>query len=409
MQQMYDVVIIGAGPAGACAAKMLADSGKTVLVLEKEQFPRFSIGESLLPQSMQFLQHCGMLNAVNEYGFQLKNGAAFLKNGQSSIFNFADKFTPGHADTFQVKRAEFDKLLADQASAGGAEIRYQHQLTDYQDKGNLVQLTAMALDTRTQYNIQARFVLDASGFGRVLPKMLNLEVPSEFPSRQAVFTHVRDKCPAHFDRDKILITVHPNTPDIWFWLIPFSDGTSSLGVVAGLEHFAELNDMSNEEILWHFVRQTPDLADLLEKAEPIAEVRNIVGYSANVSRLYGKHFALLGNAGEFLDPVFSSGVTIALKSASLAVPLVCRQLDGQEVDWDKEYSIRLRTGISTFWQFVSKWYNQDLQHIIFYRDPQPQVRKMICSILAGYAWDEENPFVSDTERRLNVLAEICAS
>ena len=125
-----------------------------------------------------------------------------------------------------------------------------------------------------------------------------------------------------FDRNKILIIVHPGCEDLWFWLIPFSDGSSSLGVVGQLPAFAELAHLTLAQQLDHLVKQVPQLSSLLSKAQVCGEVRQMKGYSANVSRLYGERFALLGNAGEFLDPVFSSGVTIALQSAVLAAPLV---------------------------------------------------------------------------------------
>ncbi|GGO65905.1 NAD(P)/FAD-dependent oxidoreductase [Bowmanella pacifica] len=406
---LCDVVVIGAGPAGACAAAMLVDQGLSVIVLEKEQFPRFSIGESLLPQSMAFLDKAGLVEAVNQHGFQLKNGAAFLKDGQYTVFDFSDKYSEGPGTTFQVKRAEFDKLLADGAANKGAQIRYRHQLLDVCGQAGAMTLTVDDLNEQQQYQLSCRFVLDASGFGRVLPRLLDLESPSDFPVRKAVFTHVRDHAPAHFDRNKILITVHSQKQDIWFWLIPFSDGTSSLGVVGLEQHYQQAGDLDDEAMLWHFIKQTPELHQLLIDAEVVQPLRTIMGYSANVRQLFGDGYALLGNAGEFLDPVFSSGVTIALQSANLAVPLVVKQLAGQPVDWQTEFSDPLRSGIGCFKEFVGGWYDTRLQDIIFYPAPDPGIKRMVCSVLAGYAWDGKNPFVSDAKRRLNTLAQICAA
>ncbi|WP_416306497.1 NAD(P)/FAD-dependent oxidoreductase [Neptunicella sp. SCSIO 80796] len=409
MTNQFDVVVIGAGPAGACAAKMLVDSGLSVVVVEKEQFPRFSIGESLLPQCMSFLEQAGLKDLVDNGGFQYKNGAAFFKSGQYTVFNFAEKLTTGPATTYQVKRADFDKKLADAAEQAGAEIRYQHQVTSFNQQESNVVLGINDLDKQQQYQLQGRFVLDASGFGRVLPRLLDLESPSDFPVRQAIFTHIQDNLPASFDRHKILITVYPHNPDIWFWLIPFSDGTSSLGMVGEQRFFSEFTHLSEEQILWHFIQQTEDLADLLVAAKVTGPVRKIAGYTANVNSLYGERYALLGNAGEFLDPVFSSGVTIALKSAVLAAPLVHKQLKGESVDWQSEFSQPLRLGISTFRHFVVSWYDRRLQDIIFYPHSQPEIKQMICSILAGYAWDQANPYVGGNGKRLKVLAEICAN
>ncbi len=131
------------------------------------------------------------------------------------------------------------------------------------------------------------------------------------------------------------------------------------------------------------------------------------GYSSNVKSLWGKGFALLGNAGEFLDPVFSSGVTIAMKSATLAAPLVSRQLKGGQVEWETEYSQLLRIGIDTFRAYVNNWYDGSLKQIIFADNHSPATREMVCSVFAGYAWDTQNPFVQEPGKRLKTLAQLC--
>lgn len=406
----FDVVIIGAGPSGACAGALLSKAGKKVLCVEKQHFPRFSIGESLLPHCMQFLAEAGLEQAVQQQaaaqGFQFKNGAAFLKNDFRTAFDFTDKFSPGPGTTFQVKRAAFDKILADAAAEQGVQIRYGVTVNQVDINAPERALLDVSDDNGQQYQLSAGFVLDGSGFGRVLPRLLDLEQASDFPVRQACFCHIRDNISdPRFDRNKILITVHSSLPDVWFWLIPFSDGTASLGVVAKQQRFDA--GLSAADNLWRHIGQTPELAQLLAQAEPINQAQSLTGYSANVRSLYGNRFALLGNAGEFLDPVFSSGVTIALRSASMAVPLVLRQLAGETPDWEAEYSKPLRQGIDTFRTFVTAWYDGRFQDVIFSQQRQAKVTAMISSILAGYAWDQANPYVAEPERRLNVLRELC--
>lgn len=408
-KEKVDVLIIGAGPSGAVAGSMLANKGHRVLVIEKEQFPRFSIGESLLPQCMAFLSEAGLENLVDKFasekGFQFKNGAAFTKQDQHTFFDFTQKFTEGRGTTYQVRRADFDKLLADGAQDNGVEIRYGHEVTAVDVESELPVLTVKS-DTGEVYQAQGKFLLDASGFGRVLPRLLDLETPSDFPMRQSFFTHFEDKISdPSFDREKILITVHPEKSDVWYWLIPFSDGTSSIGVVGEPKQFD--SELSLEETLLSYIKQAPNLKSLLVNAKPINPVRTIKGYSANVKTLQGKNFALLGNAGEFLDPVFSSGVTIALKSASLISPLVEKHLNGESVDLEADYAIPLKRGVDCFRTFVTSWYDGRFQDVIFYENQKKEVRDMISSILAGYAWDKANPYVAQSERRLNVLVELC--
>ena len=401
-----DVLVAGAGPSGAIAAALLVKRGYNVVVLEKESFPRFSIGESLLPQCMQYIEEAGMLAAVHAGGFQYKCGAMFQHDGKFTEFDFRDKFSPGWGTTYQVERARFDKILADEAARMGADIRYRHTITAVDVDRDKPRVTVSDADGDS-HTLEAAFLLDASGFGRVLPRLLDLNTPSDFPVRQAVFTHITDHIdPTTFDRNKILINVHPRERGIWYWLIPFSDGRCSLGVVAEQTILNRYGD-DEEKLLRTLVGEDAYLSELLADATYDYPARKITGYSANVSRLHGKGYALLGNAGEFLDPVFSSGVTIAMRSASMAAKLLDRQLKGETVDWQTEFAQPLQKGVDTFRTFVTGWYDQRFQDIIFHHNQQNDIRRMISSILAGYAWDTDNPYVADSERRLSVLAKIC--
>ncbi len=234
-----EILIIGAGPAGSVAAALLRQQGRQVVVLERAQFPRFSIGESLLPQSMEYLEQAGMLRAVVEAGFQHKNGAAFMCNGNYTEFDFRDKHAPGWGTTYQVQRGSFDHILAKEAERFGAQIRYCHEVTAVDLERDKPKVTVKHGDTI--YQIEADFILDASGFGRILPRLLKLESPSNFPVRGAIFTHIEDGIDLNntdFDRNKIRITVHPQHGDVWFWTIPFVNGRASIGVVAET-HFLE--------------------------------------------------------------------------------------------------------------------------------------------------------------------------
>ena len=404
----FDVVIIGAGPSGSVAASLLHKQGVKVCVLEKQHFPRFVIGESLLPYCMDILAEADLVDAVNaEKTFQFKNGAAFTWGNRYTYFDFTDKFTAGPGTTYQVRRGIFDKILIDETAKKGVEVRFGHEVLSLDNSGETAVLKARGEDGE-EYHLSARFVLDASGYGRVLPRLLDLETPSSLPTRVARFTHIDDNINApDFDRNKILITTHPTHRDVWLWLIPFADNRCSIGVVG----LPETLDGDNETILKKFALECPMLKRILANAnwENDFPYRQIQGYSANVKALYGKHFALLGNAAEFLDPVFSSGVTIALHSARLASRIISRQLKGEAVDWQKEFSETLMVGVNAFRTYVNGWYDNSFQDVIYARNPEPKIRQMLSSILAGYAWDTENPFVAKSTPRLKALAEICGT
>ena len=405
MTQSCDIAIIGAGPSGAVAAALLLKHGFSVCVLEKQHFPRFVIGESLLPHCMEFIEEAGFLPAVEaEKRFQFKNGAAFTWGSRYTYFDFTDKFSPGPGTTFQVRREIFDKILIDEAAKQGADVRFGHAVAAFADTDSGARLTVQP-ENGTEYVLEAKFVLDASGYGRVLPRLLDLDTPSHLPVREAHFTHIDDNISdPEFDRNKILISTHPEHRDVWLWLIPFGDNRCSIGVVGLPERFAGLGD--SEAILRRYADEVPMLKRVLANAQWHNDFpfRKISGYSANVKALYGKHFALLGNAAEFLDPVFSSGVTIAMHSAKLAADLLCRQLKGETVDWQSGFVEPLMVGVDAFRTYVEGWYDGSFQDAIYAENRNPEIGRMISSILAGYAWDTANPFVEKSKRRLEALA-----
>ncbi|WP_027697829.1 NAD(P)/FAD-dependent oxidoreductase [Vibrio litoralis] len=411
--QKTSVVIIGAGPSGSVAAAILNQHNIDCVVLERSTFPRFSIGESLLPACMESLKKANMFEAVNQAGYQFKNGAAFRYQDKYTYFDFTDKYTPGEGTTFQVQRGPFDKLLADEAQKQGVAIRYQHTVTEVDVEPKQPVLSVID-ESDKPYQIQADFILDASGYGRVLPRLLDLELPSDLPQRKALFTHVTDNITdslateLNYDRDKITIYVHPDNQSVWYWLIPFSNGVCSVGVVSTPDFFDAYSD---DEIaaLKQLTSEEPHLKLLFRDADFCHMSGTIGGYSANVKHLAASNYAMLGNAGEFLDPVFSSGVTIAMKSAEMAADTLIRQLNGEVVDWQQDYAEPLMVGVDTFRAYVEGWYDGRFQNVVFFENSHPDIKKKISSILAGYAWDTSNPYVANPQKRLSTLAEICSS
>lgn len=403
MPTEVDVLIIGAGPAGAIAAAHLQRAGFRLLVVEKQRFPRFVIGESLLPHCMDLLQEADLLECVERQNFIHKNGAVFKHGSATCDFDFSAQFTAGWKYTFQVPRADFDQTLADAIAERGVEILYEHDVLKVSFEATGAQVTIRQPD-QTERIVRAQFVLDCSGYGRVLPRLLDLEKPSNFPVREALFTHVTgDRRPTGREEGKIWACIHPG--GAWIWVIPFSNGRTSVGAVGTPEFFAAYPGTPQER-LRAILESDPNVGPRLATAEFVFPPQRIAGYACAVKQLHGPRFALVGNATEFLDPIFSSGVTLALASATRAAKVLTRHLRGETVDWQKEYADHVMQGINTFRAYVSAWYAGTLQEIFFASQANPDIRRQICSVLAGYVWDTTNPYVAQPERALPLLSRI---
>jgi flavin-dependent dehydrogenase len=401
-----DVLIIGAGPAGSLAAALLQREGFRVLIAEKQTFPRFVIGESLLPSSMTLLEEAGLLEPIEKQGFMRKYGAVFFRGDQTCNFDFANQSTPGFKYTFQVTRADFDKTLADTVAARGVQILYSHSVASVSFAESNASVTLQQPDG-AERGITCRFILDCSGFGRVLPRLLQLEEPSSFPPRESLFAHVTgDRRPEGREEGKVWVCIHP--AGAWIWVIPFSNGTTSVGVVGDPEFFGRFPEDA-ETRLRQIIMSDPNAAARLAGMKILFPPQRIAGYSCAVKTVFGPQFALVGNATEFLDPVFSSGVALALESAQGAAQVLTRHLRGETVDWQREYADHVMQGINTFRSYVAAWYDDKLPQIFFAPQRNPDIMKQICSVLAGYVWDKSNPYVTQADRALSLLARISRS
>lgn len=403
MKTDYDVIIIGAGPAGSVSSAYLVNNGRSVLVLEKQTFPRFVIGESLLPHCMDHLQETGLLETIKAKGFQVKTGAAFYKGNSRTDFLFENQHSQGWTWTWQVKRADFDKALIDESERKGTHVKYACEVIAVKCSRQVQEITYRSSDGAI-INSSCRFLLDASGYGRVLPRLMNLELPVSTPPRGAVFCHIEDsKRTQHAGENIFIHSFNNNTA--WIWAIPFSDRTTSVGVVSDIG-LVEKFSSDNGKLFLEHIRTFHDLNNRFTNEQLVFEPCIIRNYAARTRTNYGTGFALCGNATEFLDPIFSSGVTLATGSGLLAAKLVHRQLNAENIDWETEYENILRSGVDAFRSFVEAWYRGDMQKIFFAKETQESIRKQICSILAGYVWDSTNPFVRKHKSLIRTLAEV---
>lgn len=401
--EKVDVLVIGAGPAGTVAASIINKAGFKVKIVEKMKFPRFVIGESLLPRCMEALEEAGFLDAVKANGFQEKYGAKFVKNGKVCDYFFADQFTPGWSWTWQVPRATFDKTLADTCEKMGIPVSYETTVTGIEFNGS-DSVTTIEDAGGNQSQIQARFIVDGSGYGRVIPKLFNMDKPSNLPPRKTLFTHVVDvKRTMDDEPNRITIIVHKK--GIWIWVIPFSNGNTSIGFV-GEPEFFKSTEGAPEEQLRALLATEPYLSERMKDVEFLFEPKVLESWSTTTNKFYGDGFVLTGNVTEFLDPVFSSGVTLATVSSQLAAHLVIQKLNGKDIDWETDYTQTMMQGVNTFRSYVMAWYEGTLDTIFFSDNQVPEIKSMICSVLAGYVWDTNNPYVKDHATALKKLATL---
>ena len=401
--EKIDVLVIGAGPAGTVAASIINKAGFKVKIVEKQQFPRFVIGESLLPRCMEALEEAGFLEAVKAKGFQEKFGAKFVKNGKVCDYLFADQFTPGWNWTWQVPRGEFDKTLADTVEEMGVPVCYETSVTAIEFNGS-DSLTTVEDKDGNESMIEARFIVDGSGSGRVIPKLFNLDRPSNLVPRKALFTHTVDtKRSLDDEPNRITIIVHAY--GIWVWVIPFSNGVTSLGFVGDPKFFKQ-QEGTDEKQLRALIASEPYLSERFKNVEFVFDPKVLESWSSTTEKFYGEGFVLTGNVTEFLDPVFSSGVTLATVSSQFAANLVIRKLNGETIDWHKDYTEPMMQGVNTFRSYVMAWYEGTLDTIFFADNQVPSIKSMICSVLAGYVWDTTNPYVKDHTTALHKLARI---
>lgn len=396
-----DVLIIGGGPSGAASASMLRKEGLDVTVVEKSKFPRFVIGESLLPLCMDLLDEADLLEAVKKKNFQKKHGAAFIKGNATCDFDFSEQFSDNWTWTWQVQRSEFDKTLIDEVEKKGATVLFESTVETVEFKSDKVFTSVSSNNGNTIF--ESKYIIDSSGYGRVLPRLLDLEKPSTLPSRSAFFTQIKDvNRPEGKDSNRIQVIVI--NEGVWVWMIPLENGITSVGFVGDID----INEgaLNNEQEFRDAIDSNAVLKERFGGLEYVFEPKKVIGYSSAVKQFYGERYVLTGNSTEFLDPIFSSGVTFALASGVLAAKLIVRELKNERVDWESEYVDVIQTGVAVFRSYIDAWYDGTLQTVFFSEGINPEIKKMICSVLAGYVWDNSNYYVKRHKKAIKTLARV---
>lgn len=381
-QPEWDVVIIGGGPAGSTAATTLATAGRKVLVLEKSKFPRFHIGESLLPYNRALFDELGVWEKISAAGFVVKRGAQFWM-GDGSRRNRLD-FSRGSFTEFpeslQVERAEFDKILLDHARARGAEAREQCLVTGYRVSAGEVAVAFRDADG-TDHEARARFLIDASGLANLTANREELRDYYQGHKKIAIFSHFAGvDMPQGDETGDILIVRRANS---WFWLIPLAGGKTSVGLVMDKAEFQALGKKPGD-VFEEAVRSTRAVDERFARAEAQMAPQVAVDFSYRNRALVSPRVVRVGDAAGFIDPVFSSGVMLAMTSGRDGARVVDQALSSGRAMTSAmaAYQKRSWKNVGVYWEFIENFYKLHFTQLFF----QPvNKHRMVCAINAVLA------------------------
>jgi flavin-dependent dehydrogenase len=384
-----DVIVVGGGPAGSAAAAWLARASHRVILFERDQFPRFHIGESLLASANDVLEAIGINEKVRAAGFPEKWGASFMSaDGRIDRYaDFADAPGVRAPQTWQVPRERFDELLLRHAAASGADVRERHRVHEvtFDDQG--VTVTVQAGDDTARSACRAKAMIDASGRGAILGRKFNLRVDEPRLANVAVFSHYSG-VPRRPDRRRgdIRIVARPDLG--WFWMIPISEELMSVGVVLPRTAFRAFQGMDHAAILERAIAETPAVADLTARARREWPVRVEKDFSFGSRAYAGDRWVLAGDAGSFLDPVFSTGVAIGLESGMEAAQAVAAGLTSGDLSARQFRRFERRQGqrYRSFRRFVLGFYTAEFRDLFFNEKPPQRMFRSLVSVFAGY-WD----------------------
>lgn len=376
------MLVVGGGPAGSTVATLLARSGWSVVMLEKAEHPRFHIGESLLPMNMPILERLGVLEKVREIGV-LKRGADFpTDGGRYNVFHF-DHALRGSSDfAFQVKREEFDQLLFEHAREAGVDARERTRASKVEFDADGRPARVLATGPDGDYALRPRLLVDATGRDTLVGGALKLKKRNDRHQSAAVFSHYRGVV-RRDGEDAGNITVYRHAHG-WMWFIPLRGDVMSIGAVCSPEYLKERGGDS-EAFLMRTIMSVPEAAERMAGAARVASVHATGNYAYECTRMHGPGWLLVGDAYAFVDPMFSSGVYLAMHSAeqgAKAVDAVLRE-PAREASIFRALQKQFDGGIDEFKWFIYRFTSPTMKHLFANPRDVWGVERAVVSMLAG--------------------------
>jgi flavin-dependent dehydrogenase len=385
MRDAFDCVVIGGGPAGSTAAAIVAEAGFATLLVERGKMPRFHVGESLMPETFWTLQRLGLLDNLRSSPFVRKVGVQFVsKSGTESQPFYFDQHDPREcSQTWHVERADFDLMLFENAAARGAECHDATRALDVQLADQPPHRVRLRNEAGEMYDVSARVVIDATGQQAFLANRLGLREPNPRLRKAAIWGHFRNAKRNSDGEAEVTTILHGRVRGIWFWYIPLADNKVSVGLVGDNDDLLKRGD-SPDKVFCDEAAACPGVSDRIRDAQLVDQLYIAKEFSYTTKQQAGDGWVLIGDASGFIDPIYSTGVLLALRSGELAADAVVSGLRANDLSAEQlaGWMAAFDEGVSRFRSLVNAFYHPDFSFARFIKQ-HPQHQGRLTDLLIG--------------------------